>query len=194
LTECYGNIRPSPIGTSRRRGDIFQKRFLRGAVVGLLFAAAFSLWLSTDALKPVPSLQENIYREYIQLYGGEATEEKIKTLSEEIEHFDAVISREDETAEAYETGKLPVGEYSAYLSELYKAKTRRAAAGTVCARMIRLLGTDGRIIYDTWIISVSLSDGVMKLRMISDDPPGNAVPVVSTLEDAYLSIYGSRRV
>jgi len=41
------------------------------------------------------------------------------------------------------------------------------------------------------VISVSLSDGEMKLRIISDDPPSGAVPVPPTLEDAYLSIYGT---
>jgi len=130
----------------------------RGAAAGLAAAAVLALWLSFGALAPVNSLRESIYREYTGLYGGEVTDEKLESLKSEIEGFEKTIASADQMRDLYESGKIAANEYSDFLSALYKAQTRKSPAETVYARMTRLAGTKGRIIYDTGVVRYLKTD------------------------------------
>ena len=137
----------------KRHGTFELLKLLRspGVILFAVFLLLSGVVISRISTFPEDSLNERIYLDYTSQYSGEATPQKLEAISAECERFDAILDLRQENQERFDRGELSPQEYRDYLNELYRAETRSACAGVLKARLERLEGTKGRIMYDSGV-------------------------------------------
>ena len=134
--------------------EVYKTLFLRHALLCIAILFVSKLFLSAAAYKPPVSYSDAVYKEYMQILAGEATDEKRMYISEERNRINETLQNFEDLQKQYIDGAMSVEEYQEILSEYNTAYSRDIYLARVENHLIYIdtqkeEGREAWFVYDT---------------------------------------------